>query len=505
MGADKPSAVRVRIAPSPTGDPHVGTAYIALFNYAFARSRGGALILRIEDTDRARSSRESEAAIIGSLRWLGLDWDEGPDVGGPHAPYRQSERFDLYRRYAMDLVERGAAYPCFCTPERLAALREEQRRRKLSTMGYDRHCRLNLSPREARARLAAGERHVIRLAVPQEGETRVADLIRGEVTVKNATLDDQVLLKSDGFPTYHLASVVDDHLMQITHVIRAEEWISSTPKHLLLYRAFGWEPPAFAHMPLLRNPDRSKISKRRNPTSLLWYRQRGYLPEALLNFLALMGWSAAHEREVFSLEDLVREFDWDRVAKGAPVFDLQKLDWLNGVYIRRMDPSELARRIKEVALAESPLEEGWILRTIPIVRERMKTLTDYVGLVRFLVADEVSPAVEEMVPKGTPPEKAAECLREARRALAAAEWKAEALEGRCREVAEGLGLSASKVFMCLRVAVTGSRVSPPLFESMELLGRERTLRRLEVALARLEEPRERHSGAPRVETGGGRG
>ncbi len=485
--------IRVRIAPSPTGDPHVGTAYIALFNLAFARSQQGTFILRIEDTDRERSSKESEEAILHSLRWLGLDWDEGPDVGGPHGPYRQSERSDVYRRYAGELVERGAAYPCFCTPERLAKLREEQRRQKLSTLGYDRHCRRNVSPEEAKARLAAGEPHVIRLAVPEDGETRLADLIRGEVVIQNATIDDQVLLKSDGFPTYHLASVVDDHLMEISHVVRAEEWISSTPKHLLLYQAFGWEPPAFAHMPLLRNPNRSKISKRKNPTSLRWYEQQGYLPEALLNFLALMGWSAAHDQEVFSLDQMIAEFDWRRVAKSGPVFDMQKLDWLNGVYIRRMERAELARRIKRTVLADTPVDEQSVERTIPIVQERMKRLTDYVPLTRFLFED-VSPSLEDLAPKKTPVEKAGECLKEALGALESirpgGEWNAEALEKSCRAVSvarHGGSMSAGKVFMCLRVAVTGSRVSPPLFESMELLGRERTLGRIKRAISRIDE------------------
>src|SRR5688500_18614992 len=301
-------SVRVRIAPSPTGDPHVGTAYIALFNYCFARKNGGQFILRIEDTDRTRWTKESEDSILRALRWVGLSWDEGPDIGGELGPYRQSERADIYREHAEILLERGRAYRCFCTADRLAALREEQKREKRN-LGYDGLCR-GLPAEESRARAAAGEPHVVRLAMPREGKTVVTDMLRGTVEYDNAGIDDQVLLKSDGFPTYHLANVVDDRLMQITHVIRAEEWISSTPKHVQLYAAFGWPEPSWVHMPLLRNADKSKISKRKNPVSVDYYRDAGVLPEALLNFLGRMGWSLPSDpdREKFGLEDMVREF-----------------------------------------------------------------------------------------------------------------------------------------------------------------------------------------------------
>ena len=287
--------------------PHVGTAYVALFNYAWARKNGGQFILRIEDTDRERSNRASERMIFEALHWLGLAWDEGPDVGGPCGPYRQSERFEIYREHAERLVAAGSAYPCFCTKERLDALREAQRKAKVAhALGYDGHCRA-IPPEEGRRRREAGEPHVIRLAMPREGETVVADLLRGELRFDNTLIDDQVLIKSDGYPTYHLANVVDDHLMGITHVIRAEEWISSLPKHAVLYRAFGWEPPVFCHLPLLRNTDKSKISKRKNPVSLNYYRRAGYLPEALLNFLALQGWAIAEDREEFDLGRVHRE------------------------------------------------------------------------------------------------------------------------------------------------------------------------------------------------------
>ncbi len=482
MSNDRP--VRVRVAPSPTGDPHVGTAYIALFNYAFARHSGGRFLLRIEDTDRERSTKESERAIFEALRWVGLTWDEGPDVGGPFAPYRQSERGDIYRRHAADLVASGAAYPCFCTAERLAALREEQKAKKLN-LGYDGACRL-LSPEAVRAALDAGKPHVIRLAVPREGQTVVHDLVRGDVVIQNATVDDQVLLKSDGFPTYHLANVVDDHVMGITHVIRAEEWITSTPKHLLLYKAFGWAPPVFCHMPLLRNRDKSKISKRKNPTSLLWYREQGYLPEALLNFLALMGWSVAENREVFSLEDMIREFTLERVATSEPIFDFQKLDWLNGLYIRALPPAELARRLREFMPQGRACDEAFVLKTLPLLQERLKKLSDYATMAEFFYAEAVHPTVAELTPKKASPVQAADMLSAAREALSACEdWNAATMEARCRAAAASSGFKDRDLFMALRVAVTGAPVSPPLFESMALLGRDRCLARVAAAIERL--------------------
>src|SRR5262249_54673232 len=321
-------SVRVRIAPSPTGDPHVGTAYIALFNYCFARKNGGTFVLRIEDTDRARSTRESEAAIERALHWVGLAWDEGPDVGGPFGPYRQSERADIYARHAAILLERGGASRRSCPPARLAALREQKKREKRSTLGYDGHCRP--IPRDESDRRAAAEPFVVRLAMPREGKLTFHDRLRGDLEFDNAQSDDQVLLKSDGFPTYHLANDVDDHLMEITHVIRAEEWISSTPKHVVLYDAFGWRAPEWIHMPLLRNADKSKTSKRKTPVSLDYYREAGILPEALLNFLGLMGWSIGGDREKFGLDEMVAGFSFDRVSLGGPVFDLEKLSWLNG-------------------------------------------------------------------------------------------------------------------------------------------------------------------------------
>jgi len=469
-------SVRTRIAPSPTGDPHVGTAYVALFNCALARKHGGEFILRIEDTDRERSSSAAEAMIFESLHWLGLRWDEGPDVGGPHGPYRQSERTEIYRTHAEELVARGAAYPCFCTRERLDARREEQKAKKQS-FGYDGLCRA-LSPAEAARRRAAGEPHVIRLAMPGEGECVVPDLLRGEIRFDNAQIDDQVLLKSDGFPTYHLANVVDDHLMGITHVIRAEEWLSSLPKHVRLYQGFGWEPPVFCHLPLLRNADRSKISKRKNPVSLNFYRGAGFLPEALLNYLALMGWAMPDEHEEFTLDEFVSEFSLERISLGGPVFDVEKLRWLNGKYLRRLTPRELLDRLES-----GPLSEGQLLAILPLVQERIDTLEDFFSYAGFFFVGEVdydADALEAMVPKG---KNAGDTAKQLRRLLEEVvdpllDWRVKTLEPALRRFSEDTGWPPKELFMAVRVAVTGRAASPPLFETLAVLGKETARRRL---------------------------
>ena len=469
-------AVRTRIAPSPTGDPHVGTAYVALFNYALARKNGGQFVLRIEDTDRERSSSASEAMIYEALHWLGLRWDEGPDVGGPCGPYRQSERTAIYREHARELVRRGAAYPCFCSRERLEALRGEQKAKK-QNFGYDGRCRA-LPGGEARRRLEAGEPHVVRLAMPAEGFTVVADLLRGEVRFDNAQVDDQVLLKTDGFPTYHLANVVDDHLMGITHVIRAEEWLSSLPKHVVLYRGFGWQPPVFCHLPLLRNADRSKISKRKNPVSLNFYRRAGFLPEALLNYLALMGWSMPDEHEEFTLPEFVAEFTLERISLGGPVFDLEKLRWLNGKYLRRLSPEGLLGRLREGLLSDA-----YLLQVLPLVQERTLTLEGFFEYASFFFVGEFAydaDALREMVPKGRAPGEVSKTLR----ALLEEEvdlvldWRKETLEPPLRRFAERAGWPSAELFMAVRVAVTGRAASPPLFETLAVLGKETCRRRL---------------------------
>ncbi len=462
---------RTRIAPSPTGDPHVGTAYVALFNYALARKTGGQFILRIEDTDRVRSNAASERMIFEALSWLGLQWDEGPDVGGPHGPYRQSERQEIYREHVELLIERGAAYPCFCTKERLEALREEQKRSKAAHLGYDGHCR-SLAPGEAARRRAAGEPHVIRLAMPREGESVVHDLLRGEIRIANAQVDDQILLKSDGHPTYHLANVVDDHLMEITHVIRAEEWISSLPKHVRLYEAFGWEVPVFCHLPLLRNADRSKISKRKNPVSLNWYRRAGYLPEALLNYLALMGWAMPDERDEFGLDELIEVFDPGKISLGGPVFDLDKLTWLNGRYLRKLDTGAYLENLRRGVLSDAYLGE-----VIPLVRERVDRLGDFVEYAAFFFKNEVDydeAARKRLILKGTTPPQSAKVLRKLLEDTLdpLMEWDAERVEAALRAHCERAGLAPKELFMPVRVAVTGRAATPPLFETMAVLGKE---------------------------------
>ncbi len=460
--------VRVRIAPSPTGDPHVGTAYIALFNHVFARQSGGAFVLRIEDTDQTRSRADSEAQIIEALRWLGLRWDEGPDVGGPHGPYHQSARLPIYAEHAQKLIDNGRAYRCFCTPERLAELRQQQKAEKLR-LGYDRHCRA-LDRGESARRAGSGEAHTVRLAVPLDGKVVFRDRLRGDVEFAWAQVDDQVLLKSDGFPTYHLANVVDDRLMEITHVIRAEEWISSTPKHVLLYDAFGWEPPEWIHMPLLRNLDRSKISKRKNPVSINFYRDAGFLPHALLNFLALMGWSFGGDREKFTLEEMVDVFSWDKVSLGGPVFNIDKLRWLNEQYIHELDHDQLADVLLDWRLGRANLR-----RITPLVRERIKTLGEFIPATEYFFSldlDYAPVAADLAVPdvSGKDLARALGELQESYDQLPG--FTAAALEQASRALCDARGWKPKHVFMVLRLGVTGRKASPPLFETMEVLGKE---------------------------------
>ncbi len=484
--------VRVRVAPSPTGDPHVGTAYIALFNMCFARKMGGQFILRIEDTDQARSTPESEAAIFRALHWLGLDYDEGPDAGGPHGPYRQSERSAIYAREVKKLLDSGHAYYCFCTAERLAQVKEAQKAAK-GQLRYDGHCR-PLDRAEAERRVAAGEPFVIRLAVPATGETTFRDRLRGEIKFDNSTIDDQVLLKSDGLPTYHLASVVDDHLMEITHVCRAEEWITSTPKHVLLYDAFGWTAPEFIHMPLLRNADRSKISKRKNPTSLDWYRSQGFLPEALLNFLGLLGYSMPDGREQFTLAEMIDEFSWDRVNTTGPVFDLEKLDWLNGTYIRALSPETFVARLQAENFLPVGATPEKMLAAAPLVQERTKRLSEVADLTAFLWQElPYEPSALLPAKKGQPLHTAAETrqileqVRTVFSEIAATQtWSAAALEQSARTLAESGDWKPTELFMTLRIAITGRPVSTPLFETMVVLGLEEAMKRLDHAIAKLE-------------------
>ena len=471
--------VRLRIAPSPTGDPHVGTAYMSLFNLAFVRKHGGQFVLRIEDTDRARYREDSEQQIYDTLTWLGLDWDEGPDRGGPYAPYRQSERLDTYRPHVDKLLGEGRAYLCWCTPERLAQMREEQQKAKRPT-GYDRMC-LGLTRDERAALPGFAEQPVVRMLIPDDAPLSFDDVIRGEVSAPRP--DDQVILKTDGFPTYHLAVVVDDHLMGITHVVRGEEWISSTPKHLLLYDWLGWERPAFAHMPLLRNADRSKISKRKNPAArLTWFVEEGFLPEALRNFLGLMGYSLPDGQEVFDFDEMVATFDWERVNAVGPVFDLDKLGWLNGHYIRALTTEELAERIVAYLGVDGDAADV-VRRATPLVQERMAVLREAREMLGFLLVDEVvvdtEAAAKHLTAAHLP------VLAAARDALDGVDdWSAGPIEAALRSaVVDGLGLKPKHAFGPVRVALTGRTVSPPLFESLELLGRSRSLRRLAAAVA----------------------
>ena len=475
-----PEPARTRVAPSPTGDPHVGTAYQALFNKAFAESTGGQFLLRIEDTDQARSTKASEEMIFRALRALGLEWNEGPDVGGPHAPYRQSERTAIYQDHAARLLERGAAYRCFCTSERLASLRAAQEASQQPPR-YDKNC--SVIPPAAAVLRAASEPFVVRLDVPREGSTVVQDDLRGEVPFQNALLDDQVLLKSDGFPTYHLANVVDDHLMEITHVIRGEEWLPSTPKHVLLYAAFGWQPPRFLHTPLLRNPDRSKLSKRKNPTSLDWYASEGILPEALVNFLATLGWSHPDGVDRFTYADFVASFNWDRFSLSGPIFDMARLLHLNGLWMRSLTPAQLLERVMAGSFTRrSGADRSVLAGAAELIHDRLTKLSEFDELTDYFFEEPSIADGAELVGKKADPAAVREVLRELGARLARlSEWRHAAIESTVREAAQASGLKPKDVFMSVRVAVTGRSVSTPLFETMAVIGREAVGRRLEAA------------------------
>ncbi len=471
--------VRTRIAPSPTGDPHVGTAYMALFNWAFARQQGGQFVLRIEDTDQARSTAESETAIYEALSWLGLTWDEGPDVGGPHGPYRQSERREIYAKYVAELLEAGHAFVCFCTKERLDALRAEQLAAKQTTR-YDGHC-LNLSPEDVQKRIAAGEEHVIRMVVPAEGNCVFHDRLRGEISMPWAQSDMQVLVKADGMPTYHLAVVVDDHLMGITHILRGEEWLNSVPKHVLLHQYFGWEMPELVHLPLLRNPDQSKLSKRKNPTSVTYYRDEGYLPEALLNYLGLMGWSMPDEREQFSKEDMVAAFDIDRISTGGPIFDQTKLAWLNGQYLRNLDVDEFAARVGAWMVNEAQLS-----RLIPLVQERVERLSDLVPLVDYLLGARKALEPEDFVHKTLVREDMVKVIHHTLAELdQLRSWQRDDLFALCQSLAGALDMKFRDFLFPLFVALSGRAVALPLFDSLVFLGADLSRARLRDALEAL--------------------
>jgi glutamyl-tRNA synthetase len=467
--------VRVRYAPSPTGFPHVGNIRTALFNWLFARHTGGKFIVRIEDTDVARTVPGALEAILDSLRWLGLDWDEGPEVGGGHGPYFQSQRLPAYQEAAERLVREGRAYRCYCSAERLEAMRQEQQKQKLS-FGYDRHCR-GLTDADRVQLAVQGIKPVVRFKTPLEGQTRFQDLLRGEVVFENGTIDDFVLLKSDGYPTYHLANVIDDQLMEISHVLRAEEWLSSTPRHILLYDALDYEPPLFAHMPMILGPDRSKLSKRHGATALTEYREQGYLPEALVNFLALLGWSLDEKAELFSRQQLIENFSLERVSRTAAIFNKEKLDWMNGVYIRGLSVDDLTGRVfpfmeKDLPPeVERPLDINYVRQMVPLIRERISTLKD---------------AAAMLIGKKMTAETALTALKGAAENLSSlAGFSPDLLEDTLRHLADELGIKTGQLLNVLRVATTGRDAAPPLFETMAVLGKERCLQRIKAALAKL--------------------
>lgn len=470
--------VRVRIAPSPTGEPHVGTAYTALFNVLLARKLGGEMILRIEDTDQSRSTPDSEQKVMEALNWLGLEWSEGPDKGGPYGPYRQSERKDIYPPFVADLVAKGHAFKCFCTRERLDAMRDEQRRRGEQPK-YDGHC-IGLSAAEIAEKEAAGIPHVVRMKIPETGECRFTDRIYGEVSIPYATIDMQVLMKADGMPTYHLANVVDDHLMKVTHVARGEEWLSSVPKHILLYEYFGWQPPEFMHLPLLRNPDRSKLSKRRNPTSLSYFSNQGYLPEALNNFLGLAFVAIAEGEELMSLDELAAKFDPASVAKAGAVFDLTKLDWLNGRWIReKLTDEDFKARVLEWALLNGKLDGG-----LTLARPRIQKLGELPDLTAFLFRSELGLKKADFEATKNGADDSALILEKVLPIVdTLAEWTREAIEEEIRRISEDMGRKVRTVIPPLFIALTGSSRSLPLFDSMALIGRSIVRQRLKQALA----------------------
>ncbi len=486
--------VRVRYAPSPTGFQHIGGVRTALFNYLFARTNKGKFVLRIEDTDRERYREEALQDIYNSFDWLEFRWDEGPDIGGPSGPYMQSERIELYRKYARQLVEAGHAYPCYCSHDRLQRLKEQQRRSGAPS-GYDRRCR-SLSEGERKSFEEKGLTPVIRFKVPLEGTTVVYDELLGKIETRNTEINpDPVILKSDGFPTYHLANVVDDHLMEITHIMRAQEWLPSIPLHVLLYDALAWQPPRYCHLPMVLGPDGHKLSKRHGATRVVEFKERGYLPEAVINYIALLGWSFDDAREFFSLEELQELFSLEKLNKAPAVFDYKKLDWFNGMYIRKLPAERLAELLlpylqKRGWIAAEPGESDMkMLRAlVPLVRERLTVLSDVCGLVEFLFEEVKPPSAEALIPKRLDRDTTVEALRKVTASLEGFEALGdEENEQRFRALAEKLGVKLGDLLMPVRIALTGSRVSPPLFESIRLLGIEKTASRIQNALLMLGE------------------
>lgn len=472
------TTVRTRVAPSPTGDPHVGTAYIALFNLAFARQHGGQFILRIEDTDQTRSTDESEKKILDSLRWLGLEWDEGPDVGGPHGPYRQSERKDNYAKYAMQLVDEGKAFLCYRTGEELDELRTARR----AAGGHTalKQSDLALPDEEVAKRKAAGAPYVVRMCVPEgEGVCVVDDMLRGTIELEWGMVDAQILLKSDGMPTYHLANVVDDHLMEITHVIRGEEWINSAPKHKLLYQYFGWDMPQLCHMPLLRNPDKSKLSKRKNPTSILYYQRMGFLPEAVLNYLARMGWSMPDESEKFSRQQMFDNFDIQRVSLGGPIFDQEKLSWLNGLWLREdLDPAQFAAKYQEWAL-----NPEYLMQIVPLIQQRVEKLSDVAPLASFFLSGMLDISEADFEHKSLEKDDIRRMLQYSVWLLdTESQWNKDRLFAQLKQLADAMGFKIRDFLFPLFIAVAGTNQTVSVMDSMAILGPDMTRARLRHAV-----------------------
>ncbi|MGE5141420.1 MAG: glutamate--tRNA ligase [Rudaea sp.] len=480
--------VRVRFAPSPTGAPHVGNLRTALFNWLWARHIGGKFILRVEDTDQEREVDNGLELIMESLRYLGITWDEGPDIGGPYGPYHQSERLPIYQQYARELVASGHAYYCYCTPERLEHMRKEQQARSMPS-GYDRLCRF-LSDKQCAEREASGLPRVVRLAVPLEGQTTLHDFIRGDITIENQNVDDQVLIKSDGFPTYHMAVVVDDYLMRITHIMRGEDWIPSFPKHILLYQAFGWEPPLIGHLPNVLGPDKRKLSKRHGATSVIQFKQAGYLPDALVNFMALLGWSYDDHTELFSREQLIELFTLEHIGRSPAMFDYAKLDWMNGYYIRNLSPDELADRLMPYLAAAGLQPDRALVRAVaPLEQERLKRLDEIVDKAGFFFKDKLTYDAKLLLAQKVTPDLAVTILEEFTTVAAGlARWEDEAaMEAALRAAAERLGIKAGQFFGVIRTAATGQTATPPLIPTLRVLGRERTLQRIREALLMLRE------------------
>jgi glutamyl-tRNA synthetase len=481
--------VRTRYAPSPTGEPHLGNIRTALYDWLLARHYGGQFILRIEDTDQQRYAEGGIEALEAALRWLGMEWDEGPDKGGPFGPYVQSQRLDIYHQHSVRLIETGWAYRCYCSPERLEEVRKAQQARK-EPPRYDRHCR-DLTPEQRAQAEARGVTPVVRFKTPLDGETTTHDVLRGAITFQNATLDDFVILKSDGYPTYHLAAMVDDHLMEITHVIRGDEWLPSAPRHFLIYQAFGWDPPLFAHVSRILGPDKAKLSKRHGADSVLEYRLKGYLPDAVVNFLALLGWSLDDHTEIIDRETLIKSFDVDRLIPNPAIFNAEKLLWMNGMYIRQLSDADLAEAVKpylEEALSRR-IDEALLLKIVPLIKERIRLLTEIVEMADFFFADgPLHYEIDTLLGKkfAGRPQDAASALRQVISAVeGVSTWSHESLEAAVRPLADSIGVKAGDLFGLIRVAVTGKTATPPLFETMEVLDRETTLDRLRAALARL--------------------